>query len=71
MIKIIVLVFIIAILISLGSALIGLLKGGESGSDKMFKSLTIRIGLSLFLFMGLMFAGFMGWIEPHNISPIG
>jgi ABC-type multidrug transport system permease subunit len=35
----------------------------------MFKSLRTRISLSVFLFILLMFASFMGWIEPNNVLP--
>ncbi|HIF88672.1 MAG TPA: twin transmembrane helix small protein [Candidatus Thioglobus sp.] len=62
----IVIAIIVVILFSLGSALIGMVKGGKEGSEKMFKSLRIRIGLSVFLFALLMFSGFMGWIEPNT-----
>ena len=67
--NVIVLVLILVIFFSLGSALIGLLRGGKEGSDKMFKALRMRISLSVFLFILLMFASFMGWIEPNNILP--
>ena len=66
---IIVIVNIIVILFSLGSALVGMLRGGKKGSDKMFKSLRVRISLSVFLCVLLMFASFMGWIEPNNVLP--
>ena len=66
---IIVIAIIIVILFSLGSALVGMLKGGKKGSDKMFKSLRARISLSVFLFVLLMFASFMGWIEPNSVLP--
>ena len=65
----IVLVLVLVIFFSLGSALIGLLRGGKQGSDKMFKALRMRISLSVFLFILLMFASFMGWIESNNILP--
>ncbi len=67
--NIIVIAIIIVILFSLGSALVGMIRGGEKGSDKMFKSLRLRISLSVFLFTLLMFASFIGWIEPNNILP--
>jgi hypothetical protein len=66
---IIVIAIIIVILFSLGSALVGMLRGGKGGSDKMFKSLRARISLSVFLFVFLMLASFMGWIEPNNVLP--
>ena len=65
----IVIAIIIVILFSLGSALVGMLRGGKRGSDKMFKSLRARISLSVFLFVFLMFASFMGWIEPNSVLP--
>tara|TARA_B100001996_G_C18231935_1_gene427888 strand:+ start:115 stop:327 length:213 start_codon:yes stop_codon:yes gene_type:complete len=65
----IVLVLVLVIFFSLGSALIGLLRGGKEGSDKMFKALRMRISLSVFLFILLMFASLMGWIETNNILP--
>lgn len=60
-----VIAIIVVILFSLGSALLGMLRGGAEGSEKMFKSLRLRIGLSVFLFVLLMFCGYMGWIEPN------
>ena len=66
---IIIIAIIIVILFSLGSGLVGMIRGGEKGSDKMFKSLRLRISLSVFLFILLMFASFMGWIEPNNVLP--
>ncbi len=66
---IIVIAIIIVILFSLGSALVGMLRGGKKGSDKMFKSLRARISLSVFLFVLLMFASFMGWFEPNSVLP--
>ena len=66
---IIVIAIIIVILFSLGSALVGMIRGGAKGSDKMFKALRVRVSLSVFLFILLMFASFMGWIEPNNVLP--
>ncbi len=64
--------FVIAIIILifffLGAAVIGLLKGGREGSDKMFKALRMRIILSVFLFIFLLFANYIGWIEPNNFN---
>ena len=61
-----VIAIIVVILFSLGAALIGMVKGGKEGSDKMFKSLRLRISLSVFLCVLLMFSGYMGWIEPNT-----
>lgn len=67
MTQIIIITIIVAILIALGSGLLGMLRGGSAGSDKMFKSLVIRVALSLFLFILVMFAAFMGWIESNVV----
>jgi hypothetical protein len=37
-----------------------------SGSRRMLKALTMRIGASIVLFMFLMFAFWMGWIQPDG-----
>ncbi len=65
--EVLIVVVIIAILIALGFGLIGMVKGGKQGSDKMFKSLVVRITLSVVLFIFVMFAGYMGWITPNTI----
>ena len=60
-------IFILAIiLISLTRGLHFLMKDDDQ-STKMAKSLTIRIVLSVFLFI-LIFIGYsMGWITPNHI----
>ena len=64
--------FVIAIIVLifffLGAAVIGLLKGGREGSDKMFKALRMRIILSVLLFAFLLLAGLLGWIEPNGFN---
>lgn len=58
---------LLAILVSLGSALFHLTTGkGDSG--KMVRALTWRIGLSLGLFLLLLFAWSQGWIQPHPVG---
>lgn len=68
-IKILIIVFIITILYSLGSALVFLVKDHGEG-DRTVKRLTWRIGLSIVLFLFLWVAHQMGWIEP-NQGPVG
>lgn len=64
-IKILIIVFLLVILYSLGSALYFLVKDhGES--DRTVKRLTWRIGLSLALFLFLWGAYQLGWIEPKS-----
>ncbi|MDG2394971.1 DUF2909 family protein [Candidatus Thioglobus sp.] len=65
--NVIIIVIIVGILLALGSGLLGLMRGGSDGSDKMFRSLVVRVALSLFLFGILMLSGYMGWIEPNVV----
>ncbi len=69
-IKILIILFILVILYSLGSALIFLVRDHGDG-DRMVRRLTWRIGLSLLLFLLLYGAYQMGWIEPSSGGPVG
>lgn len=64
-IKLLIIVFLLVILYSLGSSLIFLVRDKGSG-DRTVKRLTWRIGLSLVLFVMLWAAYQMGWIEPGS-----
>lgn len=67
--KILIILFLLVILYSLGSSLIFLVRDHGQG-DRTVKRLTWRIGLSLVLFL-LLWAGYqLGWIKP-NEGPIG
>lgn len=68
-IKVLIILFIILILYSLGSALVFLVKDHGEG-DRTVKRLTWRIALSIVLFLFLWAAHQMGWIEP-NRGPVG
>ena len=68
-IKILIIVFIIVILYSLGSAMYFLVKDHGEG-DRTVKRLTWRIGLSIVLFLFLWMAHQMGWIEEKR-GPVG
>ncbi|PWQ99028.1 twin transmembrane helix small protein [Leucothrix arctica] len=63
--KVVVLCFFVFILYSLGSAGYYMMKD-PSGSRRMLKALTMRIGASILLFMFLMFSYWMGWIQPDG-----
>lgn len=67
--KVFVVLILLAILASLGSALIYLVKD-NGRSTRTAKALTVRIGLSLFLFLLLMLGIYTGQIKPHGIYPI-
>ena len=60
---------LIAIFVSLASALRHLSRGtGEEDSRKMARALTIRISLSIALFVLLVIAWYMGLISPHGLQ---
>jgi cytochrome bd-type quinol oxidase subunit 2 len=66
-IKILIIVILFGIVASLGSALFHL-SSGKGDSKKMARALTIRVGLSLVLFILLMLAWANGLISPHGVS---
>ena len=63
-IKILVIIVLFAIVGSLGSALFHLSKG-HGDSKKMVRMLSVRVGLSLALFILLMAAWYAGIITPN------
>ncbi len=64
--RIVVLLFIAFIIISLGSALYYLVKD-KGQSDRTVKALTLRISLSIFLFVLLMAGYYFGWIPQAGL----
>ncbi|HVE44324.1 MAG TPA: twin transmembrane helix small protein [Gammaproteobacteria bacterium] len=66
-IKVVISFLFIFIFFSLGSALYFLMHD-KGQSDRIVKALTWRIGLSIFLFILLMGAFWMGWITPHGLT---
>ena len=66
--KYIVLILLALIVISLGAGMFSLIKDGGK-TDRTVKFLTIRIILSVALFILLGIAFFSGWIQPHGIVP--
>ncbi len=63
--KTIILSLLFLVLVSLVSALISMVKGDNS--DKMLKSLTWRIGLSVFIFVLLIIGQATGVITSHGL----
>lgn len=59
-----IIVFLLSIFFSLGSALYYLMRDSGS-SERMVKALTWRIGLSFLLFVLLLIAFSLGWISPR------
>ncbi|HEX5420794.1 MAG TPA: twin transmembrane helix small protein [Gammaproteobacteria bacterium] len=67
----IVVLLFVAVLASLGSGLGFLLKSknDKSNSKRLAQALTLRIGLSVLLFVLLIVAWRVGLIHPHGIMP--
>jgi uncharacterized RDD family membrane protein YckC len=59
--KLVIIAFLVIIVGSLGSALFYLMRD-KGGSDRTVKALTIRVGLSLTLFLLLMLGYYFGFI---------
>ena len=64
--KMLVVVVLLGIVVSLGSALFHLVHD-RGASQKMVRALTLRIALSVGLFLLLFVAWSMGLIQPHGV----
>ena len=67
MIKLLIVLLLVAIVVSLGSGLFHLVKD-DGQSKRMVNALTVRIALSVLLFVLLFVAWKSGLIVPHGIS---
>ncbi len=68
LVKMIIILFLLIIMYSLGSALYYLThERNKADANKVVKALSWRIGLSLLLFVLLFVAYSLGWIQPHGI----
>jgi hypothetical protein len=63
--KLVVILFLVAILGSLGSALFYLVRD-KGGSDRTVRALTFRVGISVTLFLLLMIAGLLKKIAAQH-----
>ncbi len=66
--KIIVVLFLLAIIGSLFSGLFFLMKD-KGTSERTVKALTVRVSLSVLLFILLMIGFATGLLQPHGITP--
>lgn len=67
-IKIIILILLFLVIASLAAGMFTLIKDREK-SDRTVKFLTLRIALSVSLFVLLIVSFLMGWIQPHGLIP--
>jgi len=61
----------LAILASLGSALVFMMRNGRSGKTKsgqMVKALGLRVGISIVLFVCILMGWYLGYIQPTGIA---
>lgn len=77
--KIFVIVAFVAILGSLAAALVFMMRGGGSGNEaadardeavrskRMARALAFRVGFSVLLFLLVLLAYLMGWIQPTGL----
>ena len=68
LIKTFIILVLIAILASLGSGLVYLMRDNGDG-ERLVRALTLRIGLSFALFIFLLVAFATGLISPHPVVP--
>ena len=70
LIKILIIAALVAIIVSLASGMVFLVKD-KGESQRTAKALTVRISLSVLLFGLLMLGIFTGHIRPHGIYSAG
>ena len=72
--KVVIVVFLLGALAALGSAGFFMLRHKEDTpgerDKRMARALAVRVAISVALFLLILFAYWMGWIQPHGI-PIG
>lgn len=65
--KVIIISLLLFVLISLGQALMYLIKD-DGRSDRVVKALTWRIGVSVLIFILLLLGSVFGLIQPHGLA---
>ena len=66
--KILIVLILIGIITSLGSALVFMVKDHGHG-NRSVKALSLRIGMSIALFGLLYLLSWLGYITPHGVMP--
>jgi Protein of unknown function (DUF2909) len=71
--KTLIVLLMLAVLAALGSAGVFMLRKGRANDPRgtrMARALALRVGLSIALFVFVLFSYWMGWIQPTGV-PIG
>ena len=68
--RIIIVIALIGILFSLGSALFYLMRD-KGTTNRTVNALTIRVGISVALFLFILFSYWMGWIATAQLLAAG
>jgi len=63
--RIVIVLALAGILLSLGSALFYLMRD-KGTTNRTVNALTIRVGISIALFLFILFSYWMGWIAPRS-----
>lgn len=65
--RIIIVLVLAGIVLSLGSALVYLVRD-RGTTNRTVNALTVRVGISIALFLFILFSYWMGWIEPRSFG---
>jgi len=68
LIKTIIVILLLLVIASLAAGMFSLIKD-RNKTERTVKFLTIRIALSVSLFILLIVSFLMGWIQPHGLIP--
>jgi uncharacterized membrane protein len=66
--RLIIVLLLLAAVVSLGYALTGLLGPGKDSGQRLQTGMRLRIGFSVAVFVLLLIAWALGWIEPHGLG---
>lgn len=64
--RLLIVIALVGIIASLGSALVFLMRDRGSGR-RTVQALTLRVGLSVLLFLFILFSYWMGWMQPRSL----
>jgi len=65
--RIIIVIALIGIVLSLGSALVYLIRD-KGTTNRTVNALTVRVGISVALFLFILLSYWMGWISPRQFG---